>query len=131
MLFDTSYSDKRITRQINEAVGMPYTWKDRWKMGGIGSRRMVIQSISESYQKYLNAEHYNSNANIELRPKGVIVHFRHKLQAYSWIMPYKDLVIEHKSSIVLKANGEFISFAQDLDTAFISKMKKQFAAHSR
>ena len=131
MLFDTSYTDKRITRQINEVVGKPYGWKNRWKMGGIGSRRMVIQNISESYQKYLNADHYISNANIELRPKGIIIHFRHKLQSYSWIMPYNDLAIEYDDTIILKSNREFVSFAKDLDTAFITKMIAQFDAYQQ
>ena len=129
MLFDTSYSDKRITRQINEAVGLPFSFMDRIKMGGIGSRRMVIEAISEEYQKYLKAEHYQSHANLELRPKGLIVHFRHKLESYSWIMPYDSLEVETKLSLRLSSDGKFISFAQDLDQGFIGKLQKAFSAH--
>lgn len=126
MLFDTSYSDKRITRQINEAVGIAFSIKDRWKLRGIGSKRMVIGDISKEYRKYLNAAHYLSHANIELRPKGIIIHFRHKLQAYSWIMPYDDLDIKYDDSLRLASDEKFICFAQDLDHTFIVKMKQQF-----
>lgn len=97
MILDTSYSDKKITKQINDAMGRPYSLSDRWKLRGIGSKRMAIAEISEEYRKFLNADHYISNANIELRPKGILVHFRHKLQAYSWIMPYENLQVETES----------------------------------
>lgn len=122
MIFDTSYSDKKTTRQINEAVGMPYLWKDRWKMGGIGSKRMTIEDISEEYQKYLNAEHYLSQANIELRPKGIIVHFRYKLQAYAWIMPFEALQIVYNKFLTLNAAGKFVIFSKGIEQKFINKM---------
>ena len=130
MLFDTSYSDKRITRQINEAVGHPFSFLERIKMGGIGSRRMVIGDISEEYQKYLKAAHYQSHANLELRPKGLIIHFRHKLEAYSWIMPYASLEVEASDSLRLVSEGKFISFAEELDEAFIRKLEVRFAAYT-
>lgn len=124
MIFDTSYSDKETTRKINEAVGHPFSWKQRWKMGGIGSRRMTIDSISEVYQKYMNASHYISSANIELRPKGVIIHFRHKLQAYSWIMPYSTLKIQYKHALRLESDGKHIHFNEPGNERFINQMIK-------
>ncbi len=124
MIFDTSYTDKTIIRKINNAVGEAFGFKERWKLGGIGSKRMVIEDISEEYRKYLNAEHYVSNANIELRPKGILIHFRHKLQAYSWVMPYTDLVIEKAERLTLTSNGKFIRFKDAIETnsKFIEKM---------
>ena len=122
MIFDTSYSDKKITRQIDQAVGHPYSWKERWKMGGIGSKRMVIQDISEDYRKYLNAAYYHTNANIELRPKGILVHFRHKLQAYTWVMPFDDLEIASETLLTLKAAGKFLEFDPGDQQKFIAKL---------
>lgn len=124
MIFDTSYSDKTITRKINQAVGLPFGFKERWKLGGIGSKRMVIEDISEEYKKYINADHYQSNANIELRPKGILIHFRHKLQAYSWVMPYAHLSIEQKEKLLLSSEGKFIRFKDAFETnkKFIEKM---------
>ena len=123
MLFDTSYPDKETTRQINQAVGLPFSWRIRWKMGGIGSRRMVISSISEEYRQYLKADHYQSLANIELRPKGIIIHFRHKLQAYSWVMPYDTLIISFKASLLLESDGKFIEFNETRgNEKFIDRM---------
>ncbi|MEQ6166408.1 hypothetical protein AAOE16_04375 [Ekhidna sp. MALMAid0563] len=124
MIFDTSYSDKEITRKINQAVGLPFSWKERWKMGGIGSRRMTIHEISEDYKKYLNADHYVSTASIELRPKGIIIHFRHKLQAYSWIMPFSSLKIEYDNSLRLESEGKHIYFDDPKNDPFIKRMIK-------
>jgi hypothetical protein len=130
MIYDTSYSDKVITRKINHAVGEAFGFKERWKMGGIGSKRMVIEDISEEYRKYLNADHYVSNANIELRPKGILVHFRHKLQAYTWVMPYADLAIESSDKLTLSSNGKFIQFKDGLEVneEFIEKMVAYFGS---
>ena len=129
MLFDTSYTDKRITKQINEAVGKPFSWRDRWKIGGIGSRRMVITAISEEYKKYLKAEHYETMANIELRPKGIIIHFRHKLQAYSWVMPFESLQMDSESGLELKSVGKFVAFNNETDQSFIKKLGSRFESY--
>ena len=129
MLFDTTYTDKKITRQIDAAVGKPFTWKDRFKLGGIGSKRMVISDICEEYAQYMNAAHYQSKANIELRPKGIIVHFRYKLESYSWIMPYETLSIQSKGGLMLSADEKFISFSTEIDQPFINKMMKHFESH--
>lgn len=122
MIFDTSYSDKETTRKINKAVGLPFTWKERWKMGGIGSRRMTIHGISEEYKAYMNSDHYISLANIELRPKGIIVHFRHKLQAYSWVMPFQTLTIKYTNSLLLESDDKYVQFNEPGNEKFIKQM---------
>lgn len=122
MILDTSYSDKETTRKINNAVGESFSWQQRWKLGGIGSRRMTIHEVSEEYQQYINEAHYISQANIELRPLGIILHFRHKLQAYSWIMPYSSLKIHFKQVLRLESEGKFIQFNEPENDRFISKM---------
>ena len=122
MIFDTSYSDKQITRKINQTVGLPYPFKQRFKMGGIGSRRMTIHEISSEYKKYMNSDHYISTANIELRPAGIIIHFRHKLQAYSWVMPFGDLRIVYEQHLRLESQDKFIQFNEPGNDRFINKM---------
>lgn len=122
MIFDTSYSDKETTRKINLAVGNSFSWRERWKMKGIGSKRMTISSISEEYKSYMNADHYQSTANIELRPKGIIIHFRHKLQAYSWVMPFKSLTVHYESFLRLESENRFIQFDDPQNERFIHQM---------
>lgn len=123
MVFDTSYSDKEITRKINAAVGPSFSFKERWRMGGIGSPRMVIDAISEEYERYLNPAHYQSHANLELRPQGILIHFRHKLQAYTWVMPYRDLQIDWNNSLTLTCQGKYIRFKPPIKGAFVERIQ--------
>jgi len=123
MLLDTSYTDKKITRTINEAVGEPYTFKERWKMGGIGSNRMVIKDISPAYQKHLKSDIYETKANIELRPKGLLIHFRDKLQAMTWVMPISEIKIQSENDLRITSEGNFICFdEQTVDQKFLDKI---------
>ncbi|MEM7297687.1 MAG: hypothetical protein AAF391_05410 [Bacteroidota bacterium] len=123
MIFDTSYSDKETKRQIDNAVGKSYTFKERWKMGGIGSPRMSIAEISNEYKQYMKPDHYVTNANIELRPKGILVHFRHKLQAYTWVMPYSTLKIITTELLKIESEGKFITFKQGVNQKFVEKIE--------
>lgn len=122
MIYDTSYSNKETTRKINQLVGLPFSWRQRLKFRGIGSPSMVIADISNEYKKYMNAEHYQTKANIELRPKGILIHFRHKLQAYSWVMPFTSLTVLHDTHLTLASDDLFISFHEPTDKIFLSKL---------
>ena len=93
-------------------------------MGGIGSGRMKIARVSDEFNKYLNPDHYVSNANIELRPKGILIHFRHKLQAYTWVMPYEGLVINNEETLFIQYQDKFILFKEQLSPAFLKKLLK-------
>lgn len=124
MLFDTSYHDKRIERQINDLAGKPFSLRERLKLRGIGSKRMVIQEISAAYQKYMNPDHYQSKANLELRPYGLIIHFRHKLQSYSWVMPYSQVEIKNEDHLFLGSNEKFIQFKDKLEAGFLDKIHR-------
>lgn len=123
MIFDTSYSDKETKAQIDNSVGKSFSFKERWKMGGIGSPRMSIADISEEYKKYMKPDHYITNANIELRPNGILVHFRHKLQAYTWVMPFLTLKISLTDGLKIESDGKFIVFQQGVDKRFMEKLE--------
>lgn len=126
MLFDTSYTDKKITKKINDAVGKPFSFKERWKLKGIGSKRMVITDISDEYRKHLKANHYETKANIELRPGGILIHFRDKLQTMTWVMPYESMKLNLSNGLILQSDGKFIHFRkEDIDNKFLEKLTDQ------
>ena len=122
MIYDVTYTDKNTIRKINAAVGPSFPFLDRIRLGGIGSPRMKIEEISEDYKKYMKADHYESKANIELRPQGILVHFRHKLESYAWVMPYVHLKITYDDKLLLESEGKFIRFSSGLKDTFIRKM---------
>lgn len=93
MLLNVSYNNKEITDQINTEVGPPFTLKDRWKMGGIGSPKLEITKSSDAIRNLLILDNNRNTCNIELRPKGIILRFRSLLETYAMVIPYYKLVV--------------------------------------
>lgn len=91
MLVNTSYNDKKINQEINNLVGAPFGFIKRIKMGGVGSPQMRIRKASKEIFSLLNKNTNRDVANIELRPKGVIVRFHSRLENYALVIPYFKL----------------------------------------
>jgi hypothetical protein len=82
-------------------------------MGGIGSGRLFISKLSENLNlKKLKFSEIDY-ANIELRPKGIIVHFTNRLDRFSWVIPYYRLVFYNTEFFSIHANGGFINFTKN------------------
>lgn len=93
MLLNVSYNDKKITSKIDNEVGKPFTLKERFKLGGIGSPKLFIKETSVEIQNLLLLDNNRNSCNIEMRPKGIIVRFRSLLETYALIIPYYKLTI--------------------------------------
>ena len=91
MLINISYNNPVIKKKIEEAVGKPFTIQKRWKLNGIGSQKLIINSSSIDIQNLLILDKNINTCNIELRPNGIIVHFRSLLETYGLIIPYYKL----------------------------------------
>ena len=93
MLLNVSYNNKEITQQINAEVGTPFPLKERIKLGGIGSPKLIITKSSDAIRNLLILDNNRDSCNIELRPKGIILRFRSLLETYALIIPYYKLVV--------------------------------------
>ena len=93
MLVNVSYNNKEITRNIDEEVGKPFTLKQRWAMGGIGSPKLSITSTSAEIRNLLILDNNLNTCNIELRPKGIVLRFRSLLETYALVIPFYKLAI--------------------------------------
>ncbi|UII74978.1 hypothetical protein LV716_11990 [Flagellimonas sp. HMM57] len=93
MLLNVSYNDKKIIKKIDEAVGKPFTLKERFALKGIGSPKLFITETSTEIQNLLILDNNLNTCNIEMRPKGIIVRFRSLLETYGLIIPYYKLTI--------------------------------------
>ncbi|MDF0706724.1 hypothetical protein [Flagellimonas okinawensis] len=91
MLFNVSYNDKKITKKIDDAVGKPIPIKERFAMGGIGSPKLHITEASIDIYNLLILDSSTNTCNVELRPNGIIVRFRARLETYGLIIPYYKL----------------------------------------
>ena len=93
MLVNVSYNNKEITRKIDEEVGKPFTLKQCWSLGGIGSPKLSITSASTEIRNLLILDNNLNTCNIELRPKGIILRFRSLLETYALVIPFYKLTI--------------------------------------
>lgn len=93
MLLNVSYNNKKITEKVNLEVGTPFTLKQRWALGGIGSPKLVITGSSAEIRNLLVLDNNLNSCNIELRPKGIILRFRSLLETYALVIPLYKLVI--------------------------------------
>ncbi len=126
MLFNTSYKNEDYIKESNQILGNPYSFLEKLKLRGIGSRRLIIDELSLSLTPK-NLQKIDTNyANIELRPKGIIIHFSNRLDRYSWLVPYYRLVMFSTQTFSIHSNGKFIKFKKDKyyteNKAFIKKM---------
>lgn len=126
MIFNTTYTNEDFLLESNKTLGKPFSLIERIKLKGIGSKRLIIERVSEKLkptQKQFSELDYG---NIELRPKGVILHFTNRLERFSWCIPYYKLVIYNAAFFSIHANGNFINFKKNKNYTenkkFITKM---------
>ncbi len=110
MILDTTYTSEENKRLINDKLGKAFSLIKSIKLKGIGSKRMIIEDVSPNMYCYMNKVADINYANIELRPKGILVHINKGLQTFSWIIPFYQLVIYKTNGSSIHAQGKFIHF---------------------
>ena len=126
MVFDTTYRNKDYDQQSTSLVGKPFSFIEKIKQGGIGSGRLIINSKSPKLDLGKLKFEEIDYGNIELRPKGIVVHYTRGLERFSWVIPYYRLVIYNSQFFSIHANGNFIQFLKNKNyrdnKKFIDKM---------
>ncbi|MEW7280166.1 hypothetical protein ABW636_16360 [Aquimarina sp. 2201CG1-2-11] len=110
MVLDTTYFNKKNRAIINDLVGKPFSFLQRIKLKGIGSRRMIIDEVSPNLQTYINRVSDISYANIELRPGGILLNINKGLKNYTWIIPYYQFYLYKTNGFSIHAQGRFVHF---------------------
>ena len=132
MIIPTTFNNKETSDLIDNVLGNSFSFYKTFKMGGKGSKRMLIEDTSENIRFLLNKVSDVNYSNIELRPNGIIVMINKGLQNFQWIIPYAQLVIYKTDRLSIHAQGKFISFINNVaykeNKKFIDKMT-QFKAH--
>jgi len=126
MLLNTTYTNKDNDATIDNLVGSPYGFLKKLRMKGIGSGRMIIDKVSPKLERaLLNGPDINY-ANIELRPKGILVRITRRLDNFTWIIPYYQLYTYMTNGLSIHGQGEFLHFRNDRflknNKEFIRKM---------
>lgn len=110
MIYETSLQNPEDIACCNELVGNEYGLFDRMRLGGIGSTRLLIVQYSTVFGSYFPNVEMNKFANIELRPKGIIIHFQKQTSHFSWVIPYYKLSIYQSEYLSLHSDGHFLKF---------------------
>lgn len=110
MVLDTTHYNPQYKQIIDDLVGRPYTFFQKLKLGGIGSKRMIIDKVSPNMQNLMNTVSDINYGNIELRPNGILVMVTKGLKSYTWAIPYYHLVIYKINGSSIHAQGKFVHF---------------------
>ena len=94
MLLQVSYYSKEKQELIDSIIGKSFSLINRFKLRGIGSQRFVLEEspnpeLTDLFKNQTGIRH----CNIELRPKGVIVWFRVKIDNWILVFPFRKLTI--------------------------------------
>lgn len=110
MVLNTTQTNKENKELLNALVGKAYSFLESLKLKGVGSKRMVIDNVSPNLKHLLNTVSDINYTNIELRPKGILIHITKGLQNFTWAIPYYQLVIYKADGSSIHAQGRFIHF---------------------
>ena len=126
MIFDTTLENKDNEALITDIVGHRFSFFESIKMKGVGSKRMMIESVSPSLDNLMNKVSDINYANIELRKNGIIVHINQGLKTYSWVIPFHQLHTYQSDGFSIHANGRYVRFVNNKllreNKMFLSKM---------
>ena len=110
MIYNTTHRNQEAKEIFNDLLGKSYSFLQAIKMGGVGSKRMIIEEVSPGFTKYMNAVSDINYGNIEIREKGIIIHITKGLKNFSWAIPFYQLHTYKTAGLSIHACGNFVRF---------------------
>lgn len=135
MLKNISYNNLNVIDEINKLVGKPYSFLEKIKRGGVGSKKLLITKADKVIENLLILDQNINNCNIEIRSSGIIIYFRSLLETYGLIIPYYKLVIfkvsENEYTFNVDSKFVKIKIKSEKDHAFIRKIMEEKAKNTK
>ena len=126
MLYNRTYTNYDQDQEINNIVGKPFSFFQSLKLRGIGSSRLIIESVSNNFTEIVNDVADINYCNIELRPNGIIINVTQQLNLFSWVIPYYQLVVFDSETLSIHAAGGYIKIVKNKNYSnnknFLKKM---------
>lgn len=113
MILDTTHYEKEHKELLKDIVGSPFGFLQAIRLKGIGSKRLIVKEVSPNMAQYLNKVSDINYANIELRPKGILIHITKGLKNFTWAIPYYQLVLYKIDGSSIHAQGKYIHFSKN------------------
>ena len=127
MVIDYTYPNYQLKRQIQEAVGKPYSFLEKLKLGGIGTSKLQVLEATDAIYNVLSKSADTKYCHVECRKGGLIVGFQSVMRVYLWLIPYHYLHMYNNGGLLLiYGNQENIKvtapFNGSVDKKFIRKV---------
>lgn len=135
MLKNISYNNLNVIDEINKLVGKPYSFLEKIKRGGVGSKKLLITKADKVIESLLILDQNINNCNIEIRSNGIIIYFRSLLETYGLIIPYYKLVVfkvsENEYTFNVDSKFVKIKIKSEKDHTFIRKIMEEKAKNTK
>ena len=112
-IYNISYKDKETDKIINEEMGNAFSLIKKLQLGGIGSRRLIIEHFSKNMSHLKLKVSGLQYANIEIRPKGIIIHINQGIYTYAWTIPFFRLSMYNGDFFTIHGNGNYVQFNKE------------------
>ena len=110
MIYNTTHTNKEAEAIFNDILGKSYSFFKAIKIGGVGSKRMIIDEVSPNFSRIMNTISDINYGNIELRDKGILIHINKGLKNFSWAIPFYQLHTYKTNGYSFHAHGNFVRF---------------------
>ena len=115
MIYNSTYTDIEKDIETETLVGKKYNLIKTIRLGGIGSKRLIVDELGVNFKKLIQQKNDIIYSNIELRKKGIIVYVVDGQKRFTWVIPYYKLVIYKTPSFSIHSNGNFIRYSNKLN----------------
>ncbi|PDH47140.1 MAG: hypothetical protein CND26_02870 [Bacteroidetes bacterium MED-G13] len=115
MIFNSTYTDPEKDLEVDKIIGKKFNLIESIIMGGIGSKRLILDSFSVKFEDYIKDGFDLNYVNIELRKKGIKVFITNRQNRITWVIPYYRLVIYKTPFFSIHCNGSFLKFSNKLN----------------
>lgn len=110
MIYNTTHTNQEVKSIFNDLLGYSYSFFKAIRIGGTGSKRMIIDEVSPNFKQYMNSVSDLNYGNIEIREKGIIIHINKGLKNFSWPIPFYQLHTYKTNGMSFHAHGNYIRF---------------------
>ncbi|NND78249.1 MAG: hypothetical protein HKN39_08710 [Flavobacteriales bacterium] len=127
MILNISYRDQKVERQITEQLGKSFGLLERLQLRGVGSQRFHILHAHSDITEKIGSIQGQMYANIELRPRGIMLYFRSRTETFALLIPYYTLsVFKNGHDLSIHSGGRHVALRPankvSLDPKFYRKM---------
>ena len=115
MIYNSTYNDIEKEIETNNLVGKKYNLIKSIRLGGIGSKRLIVEDLGVNFKKLIQQKTDLIYSNVELRDKGIIVYVVDGQKRFTWVIPFYKLVIYKTPTFSIHSDGNFIRYSNKLN----------------